>query len=242
MRILVRSALLLVLSCLCLAAASAQTMNCSSEDGKRHYCEADTRWGVEMVRQRSGSPCVEGYTWGYDARGVWVDRGCRADFALQPAPPTMNCSSEDGRRHYCPAEIRGPVQLIRQRSGSPCVKDQTWGYDDRGIWVDRGCRADFVILTAAYSDDENPPIVTCSSDDEHRHFCEADTRRGVRLVHQISGSACVEGRSWGYDDRGIWVDRGCRADFALRAKRRHGWDPDWDRDHDRGRDRDRDNN
>jgi len=215
-------------------AASAQTITCSSEDGKRHYCNADTRWGIELVHQNSGSPCAEGYSWGYDQRGIWVDRGCRADFAVQSAPPTMNCSSEDGRRHHCAAEIRGGVELIRQRSGSPCVKDQTWGYDERGIWVDRGCRADFALVSSVYRDDENPPTVSCSSDDGGRHFCEADTRRGVRLARQISGSPCTQGQTWDYDERGIWVDRGCRAEFALRLRHRH----DWDRDHDHDPNRD----
>jgi hypothetical protein len=35
-----------------------------------------------LVRQRSGSPCIEGRTWGRDRSGVWVDRGCRADFEV----------------------------------------------------------------------------------------------------------------------------------------------------------------
>jgi hypothetical protein len=208
----------------------AQTITCSSDDGKRHYCNADTRWGVELVRQISGSPCAEGYSWGYDQRGIWVDHGCRAEYALLAAPPTVNCSSEDGKRHYCGADIRGGVELVRQRSDSRCVKDQTWGYDQRGIWVDRGCRADFALISGAHMDEENPPIVTCSSDDGHRHFCEADTRRGVRLARQISGSACTQDYSWGYDERGIWVDHGCRAEFALRIHHRHDWDKDHDHD------------
>lgn len=28
----------------------------------------------------SGSPCDYRYSWGYDYRGIWVDRGCRAQF------------------------------------------------------------------------------------------------------------------------------------------------------------------
>jgi Protein of unknown function (DUF3011) len=234
MSILARFAVFFVFLGLVAGAASAQTINCSSEDGKRHYCNADTRWGIELVHQISGSPCAEGYSWGFDQRGIWVDRGCRADFAVQAAPPTMNCSSEDGRRHHCAAEIRGGVELIRQRSGSPCVKDQTWGYDERGIWVDRGCRADFALVSGAYRDEESPPTVSCSSDDGGRHFCEADTRRGVRLARQISGSPCTQGQTWDYDERGIWVDRGCRAEFALRIRHRHDWDRD--HDHDPGRD------
>ena len=59
-----------------------QTITCSSDDGKRNYCNANTHGNVRMINQRSGSACVEGQTWGYDNRGIWVDRGCRADFVI----------------------------------------------------------------------------------------------------------------------------------------------------------------
>jgi hypothetical protein len=36
-----------------------------------------------MVRQLSGSPCQQNYSWGFDDRGIWVDHGCRADFSLE---------------------------------------------------------------------------------------------------------------------------------------------------------------
>src|SRR5690349_8487815 len=59
-----------------------QTMTCSSDDMHRHYCGADTRGGVQIARQRSDATCRQGYSWGYDRRGVWVDHGCRADFVV----------------------------------------------------------------------------------------------------------------------------------------------------------------
>jgi hypothetical protein len=55
----------------------------------------------------------------------------------------------------------------------------------------------------------------CASDDMHYHYCRVDTDNRVRLVRQISGSPCIEDRSWGYDRYGIWVDRGCRAEFEF---------------------------
>lgn len=55
--------------------------------------------------------------------------------------------------------------------------------------------------------------VTCSSSDMHYHYCRAETDNHVRLRKQISGAPCIQGRSWGYDRHGIWVDRGCRAEF-----------------------------
>jgi Protein of unknown function (DUF3011) len=48
----------------------------------------------------------------------------------------FNRSSNDMKRKYCPADTRGGVQLVYQRSGSPCTFGQTWGCDNRGIWVD----------------------------------------------------------------------------------------------------------
>ena len=75
--------LLFLTNCLVLAlTASAQTITCSSNDMGRHYCRANTSNGVKLVYQRSGSACTMGVSWGYDNGGIWVDHGCRADFAL----------------------------------------------------------------------------------------------------------------------------------------------------------------
>jgi hypothetical protein len=77
------SRLFLLISCLMVsAAASAQTLTCSSDDMHRHVCRANTQNGVQLIHQRSGSPCTMGVSWGYDSGGIWVDRGCRADFSL----------------------------------------------------------------------------------------------------------------------------------------------------------------
>lgn len=59
-----------------------QTVSCYSDDGRRRYCDADTRRGVQLIRQRSGSPCQQGYSWDYDTSGIWVDHGCKADFRV----------------------------------------------------------------------------------------------------------------------------------------------------------------
>ena len=48
-----------------------------------------------------------------------------------------------------------------------------------------------------------------------RTYKRTSTRGGVRLVKQLSREACLEGVSWGFDRDGIWVDQGCRAEFAV---------------------------
>ena len=150
--------------------------------------------------------------------------------ATQLMAETISCSSDDGRRHYCnvaPDYTR--VRMVHQRSDSPCDEGRTWGTDDRGIWVDRGCRADFDVDRSNYRDRDGDrdgdgraaQIVSCSSEDGKRHYCNvgfSDAR--VRLGRQRSGSPCDEGRTWGREERGIWVDRGCRADFIVEQRRR----------------------
>lgn len=64
-------------------------------------------------------------------------------------------------------------------------------------------------------DERGGGTLTCSSDDGRRRYCNANTSSGVRLTRQISGSACIQGQTWGFDERGIWVDRGCRAEFQI---------------------------
>ncbi len=207
-----------------MSAYSQQIITCSSDDGNRHSCTADVRGGVQLSNQRSGSACQRGYSWGTDQNGIWVDRGCRADFVIAPYNPypqsgsagTINCSSDDGGRRSCPADVRGGVQLTNQRSGSPCQQGYSWGTDQQGIWVDRGCRADFTVTPYnPYTQSGQAGTITCSSDDGRRRNCAADTSGGVLLLNQRSGSPCTRGYSWGDDQNGIWVDRGCRADFQI---------------------------
>ncbi|HLK03463.1 MAG TPA: DUF3011 domain-containing protein [Candidatus Acidoferrum sp.] len=224
------------------AAGSSQTqvVSCSSDDMRWHTCAADTSGGARLLRQRSEADCVYGSTWGYDDRGVWVDRGCRADFEIggdsyaeesdQAYNVSIYCASDDMHRRSCYTGQHGAVRLTKRHSEADCIEGRTWGQDPRGIWVDRGCRADFEVVVGGYSGgnanygpDWNTGTVTalyCPSDDGKRHYCSAETRWGVRLVKQRSGSPCTQGSTWGYDNNGIWVDRGCRADFEVLVPRR----------------------
>ncbi len=56
-----------------------------------------------------------------------------------------------------------------------------------------------------------------SSSDWGRKYCTADTRNGVRLTRNLGDSDCREGSTWGYDNNGVWVSNGCRAEFETRG-------------------------
>ena len=69
--------------------------------------------------------------------------------AVPAAPPawaargTIRCESRNNNRNFCRVDTENNVTLRRQLSSSPCQRNRTWGFDRNGIWVDRGCRADF---------------------------------------------------------------------------------------------------
>ena len=243
------------------SSASAQRvrtydLTCSSNDEQWHQCGTPftSIKNVEMLRQVSGSPCIQGQTWGVDARGVWVDRGCRAEFRVFGSGDrdhredrddrdrdhdrgdrddrrggggpigrggqtvVINCKSDDEQRHRC--HVDGGVWRVRvevQHSGSPCTQGQSWGFDDDEVWVDRGCRADFRVWIGGGGQGRSV-ILRCKSDDERLNRCAVDGRIwNVQLEKQHSGSPCLRGETWGFDENSIWVDRGCRADFRVWA-------------------------
>lgn len=69
---------------------------------------------------------------------------------------------------------------------------------------------------AAFQPGYDQQTVNCSSNNGRKNYCGVFGNRDIRLARQISGSACVQGKTWGTDGRGLWVDRGCRADFSVR--------------------------
>lgn len=59
-------------------------VRCDSNGSRYQVCPVDLGRGasVRLVRRLSDSRCVEGYSWGTDRRGIWVDQGCRAIFQV----------------------------------------------------------------------------------------------------------------------------------------------------------------
>lgn len=57
--------------------------------------------------------------------------------------------------------------------------------------------------------------INCASEGGRHNTCTLREPGYVTLVRQISGARCEQGRSWDYDRREIWVDRGCEAEFRV---------------------------
>jgi len=99
---------------------------------------------------------------------------------------------------------------------------------ERARWVFAGAAC--LVATAAAAQETAPPAgaaqssaraivaahITCTSKPGDRQQCPADTSRGVILARSFGQSPCLLGKSWGYDDKGVWVSDGCSAEFIVR--------------------------
>jgi hypothetical protein len=153
-----------LLGALCLPRASQaqdrdlRTVTCSSMDGQRVFCAADTRDGVHLVRQVGDTRCEEGLTWGYTDRGIWVDRGCRAEFALSAAGP---------RDQFHERETLTRIEagtLVSVRTNEPIASDRSDGRVFTGIVeqdvrdasgrlaISRGSRVELMVRVAPDND------------------------------------------------------------------------------------------
>jgi hypothetical protein len=133
-------------------------------------------------------------------------------FAASASADTVIRCESDGGHHECRFVEPAIVGLSRQLSRAACVEGRTWGVNGNRIWVDRGCRGEFLITERR--EPARRESIICESDGRRR-FCAADTSFGVRIARQISRNDCIEGRTWGFNNNGIWVDNGCRAEFTL---------------------------
>jgi hypothetical protein len=208
------------------SSAFADTVIRCESDGSRRDCRFDGPADVSMSRQLSRSSCDEGRSWGVTGNRIWVDRGCRAEFLVADRNDrrghgeTIICES-DGHKRRCSADTSYGVHLSRQLSRASCEEGRSWGFNNNGIWVDDGCRAEFTLGNRGRRDRDRDgygrraETLVCESDYGKSHTCSVDTRAGIRMTRQISKTDCIYGRTWGYNNSGVWVRDGCRAEFTV---------------------------
>ncbi|MEO6519879.1 MAG: DUF3011 domain-containing protein [Pseudoxanthomonas sp.] len=205
---------------------------CESGDGQRRQCNTGFRGRAALSQNISRTRCVEGQNWGSGNGFVWVDGGCRARFVAASGRPgyggTVRCESAEKRYRECRTGFRGAAAITRTLSDARCIEGQSWGQRAGAVWVDRGCRAEFVEVQGGWNPGTgngswnpggggNDYSVTCLSQDGRRTSCAWNSRYGrPYLIQQISADRCIEGSSWGYFGNQLWVDRGCRARFGAR--------------------------
>jgi hypothetical protein len=135
---------------------------------------------------------------------------------------TLVCESVGGSRNACRVGFRiREARLEKRFSEARCERGKGWGWRGDEVWVDRGCRARFRVWPGGGGRDggrpggAGPRRVRCESAGD-RERCPVGFQIGeASLVRRLSKAACERGKSWGWRDDRIWVDRGCRAEIDV---------------------------
>ena len=112
--------------------------------------------GEFKLDERHNQPTPLTFTCVYDARG-----GAVRSAAFEPGQgawtasgevatgktSTLICESTRDLQRVCPAQIKGNVKIIRQRSSIPCEAYKNWIWSSSGITVWGGCQAEFEFET-----------------------------------------------------------------------------------------------
>jgi len=159
---------------------------------------------------------------------------------------TFNCSS-DGQRQECQIPGHGnpnDLRVVRQY-GQPCIEGRTWGRHGNRVWVDQGCRADFVL---GRGNDDDRDHQDGDADRDHRDrpdwdrqpaYYSGDFRGGHSYCSSAPGSgavycqsggafkyanpirvsdACVQNRTWGISQYGLWIANGCAGEWEIKRE------------------------
>jgi hypothetical protein len=199
-----RIATVLSLGCLLLLGATAveaSTITCESKGGAYRACSVDTRNGVRLSRQLSSQGCWQNDTWGYDRNRIWVDRGCRAEF--QVGDHNSNSSSKNDAAAAAVVVGLAAAAIIASNKHDDHHDNYRNDRYDNSRYGYNG-----------YGGDPRRTF-SCESRSSRLTYCSVPTRGHVEVYKQRSSSPCTYGRSWGVDGNRVWVDDGCRAEFAV---------------------------
>lgn len=79
----------------------------------------------------------------------------------------ITCESRNNQYHYCRIDTHGYVRMSRQLSKSACTQGRNWDFDRGGVWVDDGCRAEFIVEershSGSHSDHDSGKVVAAAA-------------------------------------------------------------------------------
>jgi hypothetical protein len=133
-------------------------ITCSSSGTARQQCGVPGASRVTLVRQISTSPCTLNQSYGIGIDHIWVSNGCRGEFDVMVGGPgsgtvpglpqpaeRVTCESRGSDRVECRVREGASVELSRQLSSAPCIRNRTWGAGYGRIWVQQGCRGEYEV-------------------------------------------------------------------------------------------------
>ena len=104
-----------------------QVIRCESHKHAYKMCRVDTHGYVYLSRELSKGHCVQGRTWDYDRRGIWVDDNCKGEFVVESRHHTDNHEDHHGKEAVAAAAA---IALIAAATAAASHNDHEDRYHD----------------------------------------------------------------------------------------------------------------
>jgi hypothetical protein len=213
------------------AAAQASTITCESRNNAYQTCPVNASAGVRLSRQLSSEGCWQNDTWGFDQNRIWVDRGCRAEFQVG-AQTSNSAGKNDALAAAAVVGLAAAAIIATNKHDDHHDKNHNKNYDNRydnryddgynDRYNDRyyddyyrsGHQANSRYGYNGYGGDPRRTF-RCESRNDRRAYCSIPTHGHVEVYKQRSSRPCTYGRSWGVNGNSVWVEDGCKAEFAV---------------------------
>lgn len=213
--------------------AQTSTVRCESQGTAMKQCPIPSNSKVVLSRTLSQEACRQGHNWDVAATFVWVNGGCRADFAVTstgygPGPGQGNASATPNQLRACRSEAdrRMPGYSYEQITVQPESREGSVAYvrwragGATGLCAvhANGRVLSFNTDTGGGGGGDYQPTITrvvCESQRTERKECPVPARSRIRLLRQISQSPCRVNDTYGQSPEYVWVAEGCRAEFEV---------------------------
>ena len=208
-------------------AAQTSTVRCEAPGRAQTQCPIPSHAEVRLARTLSQEACREGHNWGVGTSFIWVNGGCRAEFAVTTtgyeqgqgnASANRNqlraCRSEADRRlaAYSYDQIsveadsrQGNVAYVRWWVGpmsglcAVAANGRVLQFTNNPVGIGGGGATTRVVCESRYGRDE----------------CRIPAGARIRLLRQIGQQPCRLNDTYGLGPEYIWVDKGCRGEFEV---------------------------
>src|SRR5437016_4688838 len=115
---------------------------------------------------------------------------------------------------------------MRSRYSNRTIENVAVALSEEDAMTNRSVQRVFIATLAAITLLPLPAYarytISCSSNNYRYQYCGANTDGYARLLNQQSRAACIRGRTWGFDNGGVWVNNGCSAQFEVGGSSRSG--------------------
>ena len=121
------TALLLATSVYSPPVTANDIITCESREHRYNTCPIPSHGYVTLIKQTSKADCIQGRTWDYDQRRIWVDDNCKGKFEVETRHHTKGHSDHNSEKAVAAAAA---IALIAAAASSSKDKESTRYHDD----------------------------------------------------------------------------------------------------------------